>query len=247
MNQYLACDSTVDNILFIWIYWIIQNLFFEEKLMFTGLIEDVGEMCSVERKGKSGRVSVRTCLDVSSIKVGDSISVNGACLTVEKCEKGMIHFHCLAETLARTNLGKIPHGSKLNLEQAMMLGGRMGGHIVTGHVDFCSKVISAGMNGDDFELVIEIPEEQSEFFVMKGSVAINGVSLTIAGLESGSLKVCLIPVTKAKTNLEALRPGDFVNVESDILGKYVLGAFKKQGKNARNEGITMSTLLNAGF
>ena len=211
--------------------------------MFTGLIEDIGKLVGLERHGKAAKLSVSTSLPLVKIAVGDSIAVNGACLTVESSGAGVIHFHTLAETLSRTNLGLASKGAPLNLERALCLGRRLGGHIVTGHVDFCAEVLAAGRKGDDFELDIAIPEGQQNYFVEKGSVAVNGVSLTIADVKPDCFKVCLIPLTRAKTNLDFLRPGDKVNVETDILGKYVVGMLHAPEK----KGVTMDTLINAGF
>jgi riboflavin synthase len=211
--------------------------------MFTGLIEDIGRLAGIERHGKSAKLSVESALPLKEIAVGDSIAVNGACLTVESAFAHTIRFHTLAETLARTNLGLAAKGAPLNLERALCLGSRLGGHIVTGHVDFCTEVVSAGRRGDDFELELAIPDGQEPYFVEKGSVALNGVSLTLAGVEHKSFKVCLIPLTRAKTNLDSLRAGDKVNVETDILGKYVVGMLGSRKHN----GVTMETLINAGF
>jgi riboflavin synthase len=211
--------------------------------MFTGLIEDIGKLVGLERHGKAAKLSVGTTLPLTEIAVGDSIAVNGACLTVESAAAGVIHFHTLAETLSRTNLGLASKGTPLNLERALCVGSRLGGHIVTGHVDYCAEVLSAGRKGDDFELEITIPEGQQSFFVEKGSVAVNGVSLTIAGVKNDRFKVCLIPLTQSKTNLDVLKPSAKVNIETDILGKYVVGMLHAPDK----KGITMDTLINAGF
>ncbi len=211
--------------------------------MFTGIIENVGELVSLERKGRTAKVTVKAGLPLGEIEIGESIAVNGACLTVEKIAAGTIRFHALAETLSRTNLGGLRAGDRVNLERAMKLGGRLGGHIVTGHVDFCAKVLSAGQNGDDFELRIAFPPEQRDYFVPKGSVAINGVSLTIASLSDDSFTVCLIPVTRSATNLDSLSAGSLANIETDILGKYVVGAMHR----GKASDITMETLINAGF
>lgn len=211
--------------------------------MFTGLIENIGELSGIERHGKTAKVRVRSSLPINEIEIGDSVAVNGACLTVECFSGSEIIFHCMAETLSRTNLGKASRGAPLNLERALRLDSRLGGHIVSGHVDFCAPVISAGMKGDDFELTVSIPEGQRDFFVMKGSVALNGVSLTIGGLEEDAVKVCLIPLTRNKTNLDSLRKGDWVNVETDILGKYVASMLSRR----EGGGVTMDSLREAGF
>ena len=208
--------------------------------MFTGLIEDVGRLAGLERQGRSGRLRVKTSLPMQELTEGESISVNGACLTVESASGGIVAFHCLAETLSRTNLGMVPVGGALNLERAVQVGSRMGGHFVTGHVDFCSKVVSV-KTGDDVEICVEIPHGQDAYFVEKGSVAVNGVSLTLARVEQGRFTVCLIPETLSHTNLEGLKPGDKVNIETDILGKYILKSTKAC------KPITMEMLKEAGF
>ena len=211
--------------------------------MFTGLIEDIGTLVSLEKKGRTAKVTVRAGLPLDEIAIGESIAVNGVCLTVEEIASGTIRFHALAETLSRTNLGSIRNDGQVNLERAMKVGGRLGGHIVTGHVDFCGKVLSAGRNGDDYELRIAFPPEQRDYIVPKGSVAINGVSLTIASLAEDSFTVCLIPVTRDETNLASLSVGSLVNIETDILGKYVVGILRRND----SKGVTMETLINAGF
>ena len=211
--------------------------------MFTGLIEDVGALAECRRLGKTAKLSVRTALPEAEFVVGDSIAVNGACLTVESFGGGLVHFHCLEETLSRTNLGIFGRGGRLNLERALRLGDRLGGHIVSGHVDFCGKVLSAGRQGDDFVLEISFPEEQRNCIVEKGSIAVNGVSLTIAGVSGNAFRLALIPVTLAKTNLGDLNAGDSVNIETDVIGKYV-AANMTGGRKAQ---ITMKTLLDTGF
>lgn len=210
--------------------------------MFTGLIENVGTLAGIERQGRAASLKVKCALPMQEIALGESIAVNGACLTVEKAEAGVIRFHCLAETLSRTNLGGVAVGGKLNLERALKVGDRLGGHIVTGHVDFTAKVIAIQSDGSDIEMKIEIPAGQGGYFVEKGSVAVNGVSLTIAKVADDSFTVCLIPTTRSHTNLDALKTGDSVNIETDILGKYVLksACYKKSN-------VTMEMLKEAGF
>ncbi|MBQ6474075.1 MAG: riboflavin synthase [Victivallales bacterium] len=211
--------------------------------MFTGLIEDVGTLESLQRHGHAASLLVRTALPAKEIAPGDSVAVNGACLTVECMAGQVMRCHCLAETLSRTNLGDARPGARLNLERALLVGGRMGGHFVTGHVDCCTAVRFLGKRGDDLELELEVPAEQRPFVVMKGSVAINGVSLTVAGVTSNTLRVCLIPHTGAKTNLPELTPGARVNLETDLLGKYIVQSMERQG----TQGLTMEKLAENGF
>ena len=211
--------------------------------MFTGLIEDIGILESLQRHGRAASLLVRTALPAAEISPGDSIAVNGACLTVECMEGQVIRCHCLAETISRTNLGDSRPGTRLNLERALLVGGRMGGHFVTGHVDYCTLVRFFGKRGEDLELEIEVPSEHRPYVVMKGSVAINGVSLTVAGVTTDSLRVCLIPHTGAKTNLLDLTPGARVNLETDLLGKYVVQSLGRSDE----AGLTMTKLAENGF
>jgi len=210
--------------------------------MFTGLVEDVGSLLECRHLGKTAKLSVGTSLPMAELSLGESIAVNGACLTVESFGSGIVHFHCLAETLSRTNLGMVKRGGRLNLERALRLGDRLGGHIVSGHVDFCGKVLSAGKRGDDFVMEISFPDEHAPCIVEKGSIAVNGVSLTVASAGSGSFTLALIPVTLEKTNLAFLRQGDSVNIETDMLGKYVAASLRRE-----KSGISMQTLIDAGF
>ena len=210
--------------------------------MFTGLIQKVGRVKRVSR-GKGLVLEFAFEPWPEPLAKGESVAVNGVCLTVVDCDRTRFTADVLGETETRTGLAELLPGAHVNLERAMKLGGRLGGHIVTGHVDFCSKVLSAGPNGDDYELRIAFPHEQRDYFAPKGSVAVNGVSLTIASLADDSFTVCLIPVTRNATNLNSLSVGSLVNIETDILGKYVVGALRHN--NA--QGITMETLINAGF
>ncbi|MBR0457707.1 MAG: riboflavin synthase [Victivallales bacterium] len=212
--------------------------------MFTGLIEDIGTLDGLERHGRSASLRVRTGLPVTEIAIGDSVAVNGACLTVEAKHGQVLQCHCLEETLSRTNLGTCTRGAHLNLERAALVGGRLGGHFVTGHVDCCVKVLFAGHRGEDYALTVSVPPEHRPCVVPKGSVTLNGVSLTVAELDDASLTVFLIPHTGAATNLTELTPGAPVNLETDILGKYVVQSLRL---NQSPGEITMEKLAENGF
>lgn len=211
--------------------------------MFTGLIEDVGELTGRTLLGNAAKLAVRTALPVSEILVGDSIAVNGACQTVETLAGGILHFHSLNETLNRTNLGSVPIGGKVNLERALRLGDRLGGHMVSGHVDTTAAVRRVGRVGEDIVLTVTLPESLQALVIPKGSIAINGVSLTIAELTSDSFSVRIIPHTWQKTNLPSLAPGALVNLEADLIGKYVL----RSQALAAASGLDMDDLRRAGF
>ena len=188
--------------------------------MFTGLVEDIGEVISLFRDSKGGRLSVRT--ELGDIKVGDSVAVNGACLTAVKVDENTITFEVSPETFKRTNLGLLRRGDPVNLERALRADSRLGGHFVLGHVDFTAKILSFRNLGEHRELVIEIPPDQRRFFVEKGSVAVDGISLTVNYVRGNSISINIVPYTFENTNLKFRKPGDLVNVEVDIIGKYVV-------------------------
>ncbi len=188
--------------------------------MFTGLVEEVGEVVSL-RTGQSGGVlEVKSSL--GDIKVGDSVAVNGACLTAVEVKDGLVAFELSPETMKRTNLKNLRRGDLVNLERALRADSRLGGHFVLGHVDFTASIVSFRNLGDHRELIVEIPPDQRKFFVEKGSVAIDGISLTVNYVRGETISINVIPHTYENTNLRIKRPGDLVNVEVDILGKYVV-------------------------
>ena len=212
--------------------------------MFTGLIEDVGELVARQRTGNAGKLVVRTKLPSDEIQVGDSIAVNGACLTVATTGgDGVLTFHTLAETLDRTNLGQCSVGAALNLERALQVGQRLGGHFVMGHVDGTAAIRGIATGADDIAVTIRLPESLAPLLIPKGSIAVNGISLTIAALASDAFTVRIIPHTWKHTNLVASRSGDAVNLEADMLGKYIVRyQALKQGAD-----VTMAQLHQAGF
>ena len=218
--------------------------------MFTGLIEKTGVLTGRETGAKAGRLTVKPDTPWTDLEAGESIAVNGACLTFEKESGRDLTFFVMKETLDRTNLGQLKTGTRVNLERALSLGSRLGGHLVSGHVDAAVKVVSFGKTGDDYELRMEMPPELRIFFVTKGSVCVNGVSLTLTDVDDKTFAVRLIPTTRRETNLDSLKPGDLVNIETDLIGKYVCeqlrhmdGAQIAQHANA----ISMRDLTEAGF
>lgn len=188
--------------------------------MFTGIIEETGTVLSV-RGGTDGvRIDIGASRVLDGAKSGDSIAVNGVCLTVAP---GAGHFTAdvMPETLRRTSLRGLQLGSRVNLERAMEAGGRFGGHIVSGHVDACGRVLSLTREGIAELLRVAVPADVAKYIAVKGSVALDGVSLTVTAVDGGSLTVSLIPHTRQSTTLGDLRPGDEVNVEVDMLARYV--------------------------
>ena len=201
--------------------------------MFTGLIEALGTVRALEQRGEgAARLMLETQL-ASELLLGESLAVNGCCLTVTSAENGVIAFDLLGETLARTNLGALRSGSRVNLERALRADGRFGGHFVQGHIDTTAEVLVAEHKGADLNLVIGLPPGGARYFVEKGSIAVNGVSLTVAALESDTFGLWIIPHTLQETNLGDLKVHDRVNLEYDMLAKYAerqLGALAGREK-----------------
>jgi len=189
--------------------------------MFTGIIEELGSVASIEIRGDGAQLRVAASLVASDNEDGDSISVNGVCLTARDVASDGFSADVSQETLDRSTLGNLKEGSKVNLERAVTPATRLGGHIVQGRVDGRGKFISAVQSGDFYTVRIGFPEELSRYFVYKGSVAVEGISLTIAALADSHFDIAVIPKTWQLTNFSTLQPGDFVNLEADIIAKYV--------------------------
>ena len=189
--------------------------------MFTGLVEECGKLVRSEIVGSSGRMTVQCELVNLGSKMGDSIAVNGCCLTVVQMRDNELTFDAVPETLARTNLGALKAGDPVNLERPLAVGDRLGGHFVQGHIDGVGKIVSSTENENAVVLEIYVPEPLRRYLVEKGSVTVDGVSLTVAEVREQTFTVWTIPHTRAVTNLGNRKPGDIVNLECDLLGKYI--------------------------
>lgn len=189
--------------------------------MFTGIIVATGRVAALEPRGEITRLVLEAPDVIEGVEVGDSIAVSGTCLTVVAVEGDRISFDCVQETLDRTSLGDKQVGSRVNLELGLRAGGRLDGHIVQGHVDGTGTVRAFERQGDDVRLYVDCGPEVTDFLVNKGSVAIDGVSLTVVSANETGFDVALIPYTLEVTTLGELQPGDRVNLEADVLGKYV--------------------------
>ena len=219
--------------------------------MFTGLVEMTGRISG----RSSGALVISPGKRLENPVIGESIAVNGCCLTLERVTpSGELVFHTMAESLKRTNLGTLAIGARVNMERALASGGRLGGHIVQGHVDAALKVISLSRQDDgDLELVIELASDLAPEIVAKGSVTIDGVSLTVVRVDANAFAVRLIPQTLADTVLGERVSGSVVNVETDILGKYVrrqlvlAGVLPAPEKERASGTVTMEKLREAGF
>jgi len=188
--------------------------------MFTGLVEEFGKVVSLEAKGEQARLGISIPF-ASELALGDSVAVNGCCLTVAEIIEGAVAFDVLAQTLRVTSLGKLSVGSNVNLERALRVGDRLGGHFVQGHVDAVGEIISLVENGQDHVVEVSLPAEIHKLCVGKGSIAIDGISLTIAELNEASAVFWITPHTFSHTNLRDAKVGDAVNLEGDMLAKHV--------------------------
>lgn len=189
--------------------------------MFTGIVECAGRVESIREGGKSTELRIREPRIARSMRKGGSLAVNGACLTVVGVRKGVMRFDVLNETLRRTNFGTLKTGSLVNLERAMRGDGRMDGHFVLGHVDARGRVRRYERERKDYVLEVEAPRSLMKYIIEKGSVAVDGISLTVAELGRDWFRIWIIPHTHKITNLATRRAGDYVNLEVDVLGKYV--------------------------
>ena len=189
--------------------------------MFSGIVGELGRVESVDSSPDGTRLRVRAPQTASATRPGDSVAVNGVCLTATMVAEGVVSFHAVPETVSRSALGRLRAGGAVNIEAALRAGDPLGGHIVQGHVDGVGRVRAVEPDGEGRRLEVELPRGLERYCVEKGSVAVDGVSLTIAGLDGGTVSIALVPHTLAATTLGSLAPGDEVNIEVDVLAKYV--------------------------
>ncbi|CEH34124.1 riboflavin synthase [Romboutsia lituseburensis] len=214
--------------------------------MFTGIIEEIGIVKEIKKSVKSSKIKIEADKILENINLGDSISTNGVCLTASSIAENHFEADVMAETLRRSNLGKLKTGSKVNLERALCIEKRLGGHIVSGHIDGTGEIISFIKEDNAIWVSIKTSKELLKYIVEKGSIAIDGISLTVAYVDDYTFKVSIIPHTKNETTLLNKNIKDTVNIECDMIGKYVeklLGLNKKSIKNNLNEDF----LKNNGF
>ena len=196
--------------------------------MFTGLIEGLGEVVALAPMEGGSRLRVKSGL-APELVLGESVAVNGACLTVTSTTSDEMTFDLGPETLRVTALGALQPGASVNLERSMRADGRLGGHLVLGHVDGVGRVVAVREEGEAHWITVAFPDALAPLLVPKGSVAMSGISLTVAGLGEGTMDIMIVPFTWAHTNVAALRPGDVVNLEADVIGKYVVRALAVRG------------------
>lgn len=212
--------------------------------MFTGIIEEIGKIKTFNKNSNGAEIEIECSKVLNDTKIGDSISVNGTCQTVVEISDNSFKARISDETLKVTNFNSAKIGQAVNLERALTLSSRLGGHIVSGHIDGVGKFISKEKLTDFYNLCFEIPSEVDKYIVYKGSITINGISLTVASIKNNIVEVAIIPHTFENTNLCNLKEGDLVNIETDLLGKYVE---KILSVNNNKKDISIDFLMENGF
>ena len=213
--------------------------------MFTGIIEEIGRVSRIEQRSENRRITVTAVSVPRELKTGDSVAVSGVCLTALDITPESFRADLAPETWARTSFSRIHEGAAVNLELPMKSDGRFGGHIVQGHVDGVGKIISFERIADseNWWLQIDLPDEVEKYTVYKGSITIEGISLTVAQLERNRCSIAIIPHTVEKTNLHSLKAGDPVNLEADLIAKYV----EKMMRGDAESSLTVEDLVRQGF
>ncbi len=218
--------------------------------MFTGIIEELGTVKTVKSGAKSATLQVQASIVVSDVKVGDSICVNGVCLTVVEFSRSGFTAEVMAETLRMSDLGGLRPGGRVNLERALRPSDRMGGHLVSGHIDGVGVIKDVKKEDIAQVFTIEAPEDILRYVIKKGSIAVDGISLTVVDFDKKGFRVSIIPHTASQTTLGVKRPGDKVNLESDLIAKYVERLFpggKGEGGGAGKGRLTKGFLAEQGF
>ncbi len=216
--------------------------------MFTGLIQCIGDVLTLTRTGQEARFVIRPRIALESPCVGESIAVNGACLTAESFSGGTFTAYASMETLTRSTLGSLSTGSQVNLEQALRLSTRLGGHLVSGHVDATATVASVTPAGDSVRYRLSFPSELAAQVIPKGSVTLDGVSLTVNACGNDFLEVNIIPETRSATTVRNWKAGTLVNMETDLIGKYVVRMLElRRNGTVSSSGLTMDFLREHGF
>jgi riboflavin synthase len=211
--------------------------------MFTGLIQDIGKIQSVERKGEGIRLTISTQLDLSHTKIGDSISLDGACLTVVGLSGRALTVDASPETLRRTTLSTVREGQPVNLEMPLKMSDPLGGHFVAGHVDGTGEIIEVAPEGNFMRYRFRVPAEIARYLIEKGSVAVDGISLTITECQDQEFMVSIIPHTTQSTTLGKKKAGDRVNVENDLIAKYVEKFMRREDSPKRESSRIDATFL----
>ena len=196
--------------------------------MFSGIVEETGKVNGIVKKGDVVELRIEAEKVIDDLKEGDSISVNGVCLTVEKIENKKFYVSLTHQTVRDTDLGKLKIGENVNLERSLKLNDRIGGHFLTGHIDFVSRVISIEKRGNSGILKFSVPQEFRKYIVKKGSIGVEGISLTVSEIKNGIVSISLIPFTLQNTNLKDKKSGSYLNIEVDMMAKYIENFIKER-------------------
>lgn len=215
--------------------------------MFTGLVEEIGRVESVVKSTKSSRITIKAKKILEGVELGDSISTNGVCLTVTSFDTGRFSVDVMAETMRSSNLSSFSPGDEVNLERALSLGDRLGGHIVSGHIDGMGTILNFQREDNAVWITIGCSPEVLKYIIYKGSIAIDGVSLTVAYVDESVFKVSIIPHTKDMTTLLVKKVGDKVNLECDMIGKYIEKLLGAKEQAPIKKGIDLDFLNENGF
>ncbi|MCA0985400.1 riboflavin synthase [Halobacillus yeomjeoni] len=215
--------------------------------MFTGIIEEIGSLESIKTKTEALELKIVAKEILTDVNLGDSISVNGVCLTVTQYTDQSVSFDVMPETYRSTNLNELKQGTPVNLERAMAAGGRFGGHLVSGHIDGTGKIVSKTPESNAVYYEIALSDELIQYFVYKGSIAVDGTSLTVYGVKDNRVTISLIPHTMEHTVLGGKEPGDEVNIECDMIGKYVAHFLGGRQEDQTKSNMTKQFLADNGF
>ncbi len=215
--------------------------------MFTGLIENIGQLLEMRRENAGAVMQVRSTLPMSEIKLGDSVACNGVCLTVTEKFSDSFKVFLSSETLERSTFARIRSGAKINLERALSLGDRLGGHLVSGHVDDVGRLLERTSRGESLEMRFGVDKKYMKYLAEKGSVSLDGISLTVAGLFDSGFSIVVIPHTLQNTTLESMAVGDEVNIEFDQIAKYIERLILASVDSSKSGGVSMALLEQYGF
>lgn len=217
------------------------------NVLFTGIIEELGKVKQVVSGDAWGQIEITGEKVLEGTRLGDSIAVNGVCLTVTRIQGKSFTADVMAETMRRSNLGSLKLGDMVNLERAMAADGRFGGHMVSGHIDGTGVICKMNQEGNAVWVTVDAPEDIMRLIVEKGSIAIDGISLTVAKEAAGAFQVSIIPHTGEETTLLKKKAGDVVNLENDIVGKYVDKLIRNEQEEEKSQGLTLDFLKQHGF
>lgn len=215
--------------------------------MFTGIIEEIGKVHAIIKSNKSAKIDINASKVLQDIKIGDSISTNGVCLTVTEYSPSAFVVDVMAETMRKSSLYQLNPGDEVNLERALRAGDRLGGHIVSGHIDGTGIITDIGKEDNAIWVTISAPYELLKYIILKGSIAIDGISLTVAYVDDKTLKVSVIPHTREVTTLFKKKVGDMVNLECDMVGKYIEKLLKPMETKEEKKVIDLDYLSENGF